>query len=99
MNDTLAQVQAVSERVIAVSADELYRLIADYREHHPAFLPSAFSDLIVEEGGVGDGTVISVSLRLGGQQRRYQARVAETAPGRVLTETDLASGSVMTLEL
>ena len=34
------------------TVDAVYRYIADMREHHPRFLPPAFSDFQVEPGGV-----------------------------------------------
>lgn len=99
MAGTTAMVRVESERLIEVQAAAVYGLIADYREHHPRFLPPAFSNLAVEEGGVGDGTVISFDLRAGGRQRRYRARIVEADPGRVLQEIDLDSGSVTTFEV
>ena len=73
-------------------------MLADYRIHHPVILPPAFSNLIIEQGGVGDGTVISFDLKLGGKQRRMQARISEPRPG-VLQETDLEFGAVTTFEV
>jgi len=92
----MAEMRVTAERSIAAPADRVYRLIADYREHHPRFLPPAFSDVRVEQGGVGAGTVISFRLSVGGRSRRYRAVVAEPQPGRVLTEADSATGSVTT---
>ena len=64
------------------------------REHHPRFLPSAFSDFRVESGGVGAGTVTRFRMTAGGRTREYQMTVAEPEPGRVLTESDAASSAV-----
>jgi hypothetical protein len=61
------------------------------REHHPRFLPPAFSDFEVESGGVGAGTVTRFTLNTGGRSRSYRMQVAEPEPGRVLTESDTES--------
>ncbi len=53
-----------AERAIAVPAEVAYRCIADYRQHHPHILPPIFSDLQVEEGGVGAGTVIAAKAKV-----------------------------------
>lgn len=91
-------VQIEVERWITAPAGRIYPLIADYRTHHPAILPPAFSNLTVEQGGAGDGTVISFDLRLGGRTRRMRALITEPRPG-VLQETDLELGAVTTFEV
>jgi len=77
-------------------ADKVYGYIADMREHHPRFLPPAFSDFRVESGGVGAGTVTRYKLTAGGRTREYRMSVAEPEPGRVLTESDTGSSMVTT---
>jgi hypothetical protein len=71
-------------------------LIADLRAHHPHFLPPAFSDFQVEQGGIGAGTVHRFKLTAGGRTRAYRMRVEEPEPGRVLTESDQLSSAVTT---
>jgi Polyketide cyclase / dehydrase and lipid transport len=66
------------------------------REHHPRFLPPAFSDFRVESGGVGAGTVTRFKVTAPGHAREYQMKVAEPEPGRVLTESDTGSSLVTT---
>src|SRR5688572_10825095 len=51
------QITAAAERTIDAPAEHLYRLISDFRQHHPNFLPSQFSDFEIETGGMGAGTV------------------------------------------
>jgi hypothetical protein len=82
---------------VAAPAAAAYAVIADYREGHPRIVPPrAFSDLVVEGGpGVGAGTLIRFSLTLLGQKRVSRARVSEPEPGRVLVETELPPGSVV----
>ncbi len=92
----MTEIRVTAERPIAAPAERVYGYIADYREHHPRFLPPAFSDFRVEEGGVGAGTIIRFRLTAGGRTRAYHQRVDEPAPGRVLTESDLESSAVTT---
>lgn len=92
----MAESRITAERPIAAPAGRVYRILADYREHHPRILPPAFSDFRVEEGGVGAGTVIRFRLKAGGRTLDYHQRVDEPEPGRVLTESNLDSDSVTT---
>jgi hypothetical protein len=99
MTQETTQIRIAAERSIAAPAAALYGYIADYRAHHPNFLPPAFSNLAVEQGGVGEGTVIAYDLKVGGRTRRLRAQVTEPQPGRVLQETDLVTGAVTTFEV
>lgn len=87
---------ASAERQVGAPADEVYQYIADHREHHPHFLPPAFSDFEVVSGGVGAGTVTRFKVTAGGRTREYNMTVAEPEPGRVMTETDSGSTLVTT---
>jgi|SRR5579875_1847056 len=87
---------ASAEREVGAPADEVYRYIADHREHHPHFLPPAFSDFEVVSGGVGAGTVTRFKVTAGGRTREYNMTVAEPEPGRVMTESDSGSTLVTT---
>ncbi|HYZ54107.1 MAG TPA: SRPBCC family protein [Streptosporangiaceae bacterium] len=89
----MAVVLASAEGTVNAPADKVYSYIADMREHHPRFLPPAFSDFRVESGGVGAGTVTRFRVTAGGRSREYHMTVAEPEPGRVLTESD--SGSTL----
>lgn len=86
-------VHVVEEAVVGGAPEQVYAVLADYREHHPRILPPAFTRLT---GGVGAGTVISAEVRLGGRIRGFRARVEEPEPGRVLAETDPESGATTT---
>jgi carbon monoxide dehydrogenase subunit G len=92
----MTRMQASAERAVDAPADTVYRYIADMREHHPRFLPPAFSDFQVESGGVGAGTVTRYKLTVGGRTREHRMTVAEPEPGRVLTESDAGSSVVTT---
>jgi hypothetical protein len=74
----------------------VYGYLADMRTHHPKFLPPAFSNFTVVDGGVGAGTVTTFTVSAGGRSRSYKMRVSEPEPGRVLQEDDENSSLVTT---
>ena len=84
---------------MSAPAERVYRCIADFRTHHPKFLPPAFSDLRVEQGGVGAGTVHSFKFKAGDRRRTYRMRFDEPEPGRVLTESDTQSSLLTTFRV
>ena len=92
----MARIAVSAEGTVEAPADTVYRYIADMREHHPRFLPPAFSDFRVESGGVGAGTILRYKLTAGGRTREYRTMIAEPEPGRVLTESDTGSSAVTT---
>jgi uncharacterized protein YndB with AHSA1/START domain len=92
----MAPIIVSAERTIAAPAAEVYGYFADMREHHPRFLPPAFSDFQVDSGGIGAGTVTRFKVTAGGRTRQYQMTVAEPDPGRVMTESDESSSLVTT---
>jgi hypothetical protein len=92
----MAEIRVSAEGIVHAPAEEVYRYIADYRTHHWRFLPPAFSDWQVEEGGVGEGTVVRFRITAGGRSRQYRSRITEPEPGRVLVEADTTSTAVTT---
>lgn len=90
----MATILVSAEHTVDAPADAVYGYIADMREHHPRFLPPAFSDFQVESGGVGAGTITRFTVTAGGRTRQYRMQVAEPEPGRVLTESDTSSSLV-----
>jgi uncharacterized protein YndB with AHSA1/START domain len=92
----MARIVASAEGTVDAPAETVYRYIADMREHHPRFLPPAFSDFRVESGGVGAGTITRFKVTAGGRTREFRTKAAEPEPGRVLTESDTNSSSVTT---
>ena len=92
----MAKIVVSAERVIEAPADAVYGYVADMRDHHPHYLPPAFSDFRVESGGVGAGTITRFKVTAGGRSREYRMRVDEPEPGRVLTESDTDSSLVTT---
>ncbi|HEY1522594.1 MAG TPA: SRPBCC family protein [Solirubrobacteraceae bacterium] len=89
-------IHVAAEREIGAPAESVYGYLSDMREHHPNFLPPAFSDFTVESGGVGAGTITRFKVHAGGRTREYRMQVTEPEPGRVLTESDLNSSLVTT---
>lgn len=86
---------ASATKIMDASVEEVYRIIADYRNRHPQILPQKyFLSLEVEEGGIGEGTIVNFTMRLLGQIRSFRALISEPNPGHILQETDLASGVV-----
>lgn len=83
-----------AQAVVGAAAEKVYALLADYREGHPRVLPPAFTGLEVEQGGVGEGTVIRVGMKAFGQVRHMRAYVTEPEPGRVLQEASPEEGII-----
>ena len=91
----MGHAHAQAETVIEAPPAAVYAVLADYTTHHPRIMPaSLFSNLQVETGGVGAGTVFHITLRMAGRQQRLHMQVAEPEPGHVLTETNLDTGAV-----
>ena len=65
----MAEIRVLAERPIGAPAERVYNYLADYQQHHPRILPSAFSGFTVEHGGVGAGTVFRFRLDVGGRSR------------------------------
>jgi len=74
---------------IAAPADVVYATIANYHTGHPRIVPKQFSNLVVEQGGVGAGTVIRFDMRILGSTTHFRAIVSEPEPGRVLVERNV----------
>ena len=74
---------------------EVYAILSDYRTLHPQILPKPyFGDLVVEQGGMGAGTVFRTSITVMGQTTNYHMDVTEPEPGRKLVESDRKLGVV-----
>jgi len=73
--------------IIPARRERVYSLIANYRDGHPRILPKQFSNLVVEQGGVGAGTLIRFQMSLVGKKQTFRAAITEPEPGRVLVES------------
>jgi uncharacterized protein YndB with AHSA1/START domain len=90
-------VSAEASQVIDAPPAKVWRILTDYRVHHPNILPKpAFESIAVEEGGVGAGTVVRVGMKVMGARSTLRLAVTEPEPGRVLREADPAAGVVTT---
>ncbi len=92
----MGRIRISAEGAVAAPPEQTYRYLADMREHHPKFLSPAFSEFVVESGGVGAGTVVRFKVTAGGRSRDYRMEVSEPEPGRVIRETDTNSSLVTT---
>ena len=96
------QTHTSAERVIDAPAEVVYHLISDYSEHHrdapEGFLPPQFTDMVVERGGVGEGTVVRFTSKLGGRSQTMTASISEPEPGRVLVESSPGVVTTFTVE-
>lgn len=82
--------------VIPARRERVYSIISNYNDGHPRILPKQFSGLVVEQGGVGAGTVIQFQMSLFGRKQTFRAAITEPEPGRVLVETDLDTNGAVT---
>lgn len=98
MNDNKPDKHLITaSAVIPARRERVYALIANYHDGHPRIVPKQFSGLVVEQGGIGAGTVIRFRMSIFGRKQTFRAAVTEPEPGRVLVETDLdANGAVTT---
>jgi hypothetical protein len=85
-----------AERDIAAPAGRAYRISAEFRNHHPHILLPAFTDLVVQDGGIGEGTVIRFTVTTAGRTQETRQRIEEPEPGRMLIERDLNRDMVTT---
>jgi len=74
--------------IIPAQAQQVYGIIADYRNGHPHIIPPKyFRNLVVEEGGIGAGTKIRFEMIMFGKAQQAQSVITEPEPGRVLVES------------
>jgi uncharacterized membrane protein len=85
--DRSSEVEARVTTRINAPADRIYGIVADYHNGHPRILPPQLRNLVVEQGGIGAGTIIRCEMRAFGATRKFRATVTEPKPGRVLVET------------
>jgi Polyketide cyclase / dehydrase and lipid transport len=96
-NFLMGQIYVKATAILNASAEDVYATIADYHHGHPSILPKGFSDLQVEQGGYGEGTIIRFKMKVLGVEQSFHQRVSEPEPGRVLVEQDIdAAQSVIT---
>jgi uncharacterized protein YndB with AHSA1/START domain len=82
--------------VIPARRERVYSLLSNYLDGHSRILPKQFSGLVVEQGGVGAGTVIRFQMRFLGKKQSFRATISEPEPGRRLVETYLDGNDAVT---
>ncbi|APY85412.1 SRPBCC family protein [Streptomyces alfalfae] len=92
----MAQVEAVTERVVAAKPDEVFDALADYEGTRPKILSEHFSEYEVREGGDGEGTLVHWKLQATSKRiRDCLLEVSEPTDGE-LVEKDRNSSMVTT---
>ena len=82
--------------VLTAPPHRVYETIANYHTGHPRILPKAFSGLVVERGGIGDGTVIRFQMAILGRTQSLRAEITEPEPGHMLVETYVDGNDAVT---
>jgi uncharacterized protein YndB with AHSA1/START domain len=92
----MAQVEAVTERVIEGQPDDVFDALADYAGTRASLLTEHFSEYEVREGGDGEGSVVHWRLQATSKRvRDCLVDVTEPTDGE-LVETDRNSSMVTT---
>ncbi len=92
----MAQVEAVTERIIAADPDDVFDALADYSGTRAKLLPEHFSEYEVREGGDGKGTLVHWKLQATSKRiRDCLLEVDEPTDGQ-LVEKDRNSSMVTT---
>lgn len=91
----MGQIHTEVSDIIPARPEVVYAVLADYRVGHPAILPKPyFTELQVEQGGQGAGTIVRTRMVVMGVERIFKLTVSEPEPGRVLKEVDEQAGVV-----
>jgi len=97
MNDNKPEKHIVAaSALIPARRERVYSLIANYHDGHTRIVPKQLSGLVVEQGGIGAGTVIRFQMSILGKKQTFRATITEPDPGRVLVETDLDTNGAVT---
>jgi len=89
----LASYQVSKSVRVSAPPAKVYKILVDYNDGHRQILPPKyFGPVTVEQGGIGDGTVISFTMRVFGQTRMVRAEITEPVPGSQMVERDLDTG-------
>jgi len=96
----MGRIRFEGEGTVSARPEVVWDILTDYRNGHPRIVPKPyFSDITLEEGGKGAGTVMAFDTRIGGSTRHFHQRVSTPEPGRVLLEHDIdgTGGTTFTL--
>lgn len=92
----MGQVTAASERKIDVPADQVWTIVADYKESRPKILTEHYKEYQVVEGGTGAGTVATWKLHATSKRVRDVKATVTEPENKTLVETDANSSMVTT---
>lgn len=92
----MGRIYVKSERVVNAKPEEVYATLADYQEKRPLILTPNFLDYKVEQGGRGNGTVVSYRFQAARRERPYHMLIHEVVKGSVITEQDTNSSLITT---
>jgi hypothetical protein len=96
----MSGIQVEYSMVVDALPEAIYAVLSDYRVGHPAILPRPpFTELTVEKGGKGAGTVVMTRVKVFGRTTSYHQVVSEPEPGRVLMEKDMDTEQYSTFTL
>lgn len=96
----MSQYKAQVSEIIDAPPEKVYAIISDYHQGHPSILPSRyFTEMTVEEGGQGAGTIATFRMNVFGTKILSHVRVFEPNPGRLLVEEDESAGVTTTFTL
>jgi hypothetical protein len=80
---------AAATQSVGAPPERVREFLRDYRTSRPRILTSQYRDYKVEEGGIGEGTVIAYTFASPGRSREFRLRVEESDEG--LFERDVES--------
>lgn len=83
---------AAATKSLSAPPERVREFLRDYRDARPRILTSEYRDYRVEEGGVGEGTVIAYTFASPGRSHDFRLLVEESDEG--LFERDVESSFV-----
>ena len=83
---------AAATKSLGAPPDQVREFLRDYRDARPRILTPEYRDYRVEEGGLGEGTVVAFTFSSPGRSRKFRQLVEEAPEG--LYERDLESSFV-----
>lgn len=96
----MKQITVSESLVIPASPEVVYKILADYQTAHPAILPKPyFSNLEIETGGVGLGTVFRLEMNVFGNKEIFKMKVVEAREPVQLIEKDEIKQVITTFDL
>ncbi len=89
----MAHIHVQTEQVVNAAPEEVYTFLKDYTKR-PQILTENYLNYKVEQGGDGDGTIVTYRLHAANRERNYRMQVTEPGTGRTLQESDAGSSLV-----